>query len=206
MDDGHKIINFSIATLGDVSLVRNYFQEAEARGVYIVGSAGNTANAGSWNYSPDVTDIPGMFVVSSTRPYPDVTFDRGDYTLSVHNGVSFGHQVDFLGTGFRVAVTSNPDTDNHTGFYTINWGTSQAAPSVAGVIGSVLSVNSCLEAHDVEKLLKATACSDISGYSANQHGAGVVDQAAAVTRAREVYQLMARHLGLEMLAIDLQCF
>ncbi|MFK8057706.1 MAG: S8 family serine peptidase [Saprospiraceae bacterium] len=185
MDDGHKVLSFSISSLGESACVKNFVEEAVARGVFILGASGNNNRRNGWDYGSEINDIPGFFVVSSSRPNPTFTYNRDDYTLGVHSGVANGPEVDFLGTGFYVTVATNPDTDNYTGYYATEWGTSQAVTSVAGVLGSVLSVNSCLSHRDMENLLKLTACSDITGYSALDHGAGVVDQAAAVSRARQ---------------------
>lgn len=68
-------------------------------------------------------------------------------------------------------------------------GTSMASPYVAGVIGLMLSAEPKLTAAQINGILKATA-KPITGQNfdwANDHGFGVVDAAAAIDEAKNVY-------------------
>ncbi len=70
--------------------------------------------------------------------------------------------VEFLAQGFYVYSAGCPD-----GPLSIAYGTSIAAPHVAGIIGLILSVNPCLNYEDVVNIIQATS-TDVSQIGNNQ--------------------------------------
>lgn len=93
-------------------------------------------------------------------------------------------KVDICAPGYRVVSTS---TDNS---YINSWGTSFAAPIVAGVCALVASVNPCLTAKEIQDIVVSTADASIYDIPENEPyigllGSGRVDAYAAVLAAIE---------------------
>ena len=149
--------------------------------------AGNSSGPNNSTQTIGSDTTAGIFVVSSVRAFDlsgdEVVTPGEPYTLSVAQNHSSGPYVDLLAMGYRVSVASDPRFGY--GGYRVVWGTSQSAPLLAGVIGNMLSISDCLRPEDIERILESTACTDLDGYDSAANGAGLMDQAAAMNKARE---------------------
>jgi len=132
--DGRPIINASWTGTGLNSLAA---QEITENGTTLVLAAGNTAT--SMGHA-SIANIPGVILVSSVDMNNEyyITHARNEY-------------IDLCAPG---AFIPTPTVNNS---YTVCWGTSVAAPFVAGTIALLLSVNPNLTPAEIETILKNTA-------------------------------------------------
>lgn len=151
--------------------------EIYTNGTIIVAAAGN----GSTCNNPDMLVYPASYnhVISVTSVGPANNHERtigNPATTHQHNLM-----VDIAAPGYDlpVAITNN-------GFTTAN-GSSFAAPLVSGTIALMLAVNPCLNADQVEYILKQSADTIINTLNpqyAGRMGAGRLDAAKAVEMAK----------------------
>ncbi len=159
--DGHKIINASWSGTG---LTQAEAQEITENGAVLTLAAGNRPTSMShW----DIADIPGVINVSS------VDWDNNYYPNHARN-----EYVDLCAPGRQVAITFQGNG------YSYGWGTSNAAPMVAGTIALMLSVNPDLTPAEIELILKNTAAPINNAHLyPGLIGSGRLDAYAAVQAA-----------------------
>jgi len=141
-------------------------QEITDNGTVLILGAGNTPNA--INHSI-IANIPGVIVVSGVNQE-----DKHGPTNHTHNQF-----VDLCAPSVNI-----PTLDINNG-YTSGWGTSYASPTVAGIVGLMLSVNSCLTPSAIELILKNTTdpIADAANYPGTV-GTGRVNAFKAVKTAQ----------------------
>ncbi|MEL6944156.1 MAG: S8/S53 family peptidase, partial [Bacteroidota bacterium] len=164
--DERPIINVSWTGIGSPpNGVVAAAQEIVDGGTILVLGAGNSPNSNSHS---SYANIPGVINVSGV----DANNQHGP-TGHAHN-----QWVDLC--ALSTNVTSTYRNDNYGG----GWGTSFAAPQVAGVAALILSVNPCLTPAEVEDILKTTTepISDASSYP-NGLGTGRVNAYRAIEKA-----------------------
>ena len=162
--DGIKIINVSWTGIGsDPNLLA--VQEMTNNGVVLVFAAGNTPNSTSHSA---YANIPGVINVSGV----DATNNHGN-TGNAHN-----QWVDVCAMSENVTVCKPGNT------YGGEWGTSFAAPQVAGVVALIRSINNNLTPAEIENIIKSTTdpIADAHLYP-GQVGTGRVNAYKAVRAA-----------------------
>jgi subtilisin family serine protease len=133
-DHGARIINLSFENVTDSSTITAAAQDALARGVLVVASAGNCGCL-----APSAAN-PAILSVSAT------TATDGLASFS-----SRGQHVDISGPGIDVATTARG------GGYMLGYGSSMASPVVAGAAALVMATNPALTPGQVATLLAANA-------------------------------------------------
>ena len=134
--DGIKTINVSWTGIGSYPNILAV-QEMTNNGVVLVLSAGNTPNT---TQHSAYANIPGVINVSGV----DAT-NNHENTGHAHN-----QWVDVCVMSANVTVCKPGDT------YGSAWGTSFAAPQVAGVVALIRSINSNLSPAEIENIIKST--------------------------------------------------
>lgn len=160
VDNGAHIINLSVyAKLQPPASVEQALARAAARGVIVVGIAGNDAK-------PEVSypaKFPAVLAVAAT--------DQGDDLARFSNW------------GPEVAVAAPGDCISSFlpgGGIAVQRGTSFAAPHVAGTLALILSVNPGISADKALTLLRQS-CLDLGAQGPDEKfGAGLVDAGRAV--------------------------
>jgi len=178
--DGCRVINVSWTGTG---LQPSGAQEITDSGTVLVVSAGNNANTVCHS---TIADIPGVLCVSSV--------DRDN---NYYPGHARNQYVDLCAPG-REMVTTSAFLQ-----YRIVWGTSHAAPCVAGAAALVLSVNPLLSAAEVEDILKITTrpINNASSYP-GQIGTGCLDVYSAVQAAQTACTTPAITLNNQTITIN----
>ncbi len=182
-NDGVRVINMSWASGCSLN---NYCQsiidEIHDNGTIMVAAAGNGGTCGG----PTMLVYPAAYnhVISVTSVGADSSHERLNAA-----GVIVTHQhnefVDISAPGYTVPLIGP------TGSAGFSSGTSFASPLVTGTVGLMLAVNPCLNAEDVEFILKETA-TDISAINPNYIdviGAGLLNAQAAVEMAQNFSKL-----------------
>ena len=161
-DNGAKVVNVSYAVHGSTS-VQSAGQYLQGKGGLLINSAGNSG-------AVDTTLANGaMISVSAT--------DSADAKASWS---SFGNYVDVSAPGQGIWTTTRGG-----GYAAVN-GTSFSSPVTAGVVALMMSANPALKPSELENILKITAV-DLGATGTDQSfGAGRVNAAAAVQRARGI--------------------
>jgi subtilisin family serine protease len=171
VDNGADIINMSIFSNGrPPKRFEQALEDAVARGVIIVGIAGNQGNAQRGQAVAEVM-YPGrldeVLAVSATTD--------GDLLASFSNrgpGVAFcapGEGITTLTKGGTAATQS---------------GTSFAAPHVSGVLALMLSVNRSLSPAEAVRILEETATDLGTSGKDDMYGNGLVNALEAVREAQ----------------------
>ena len=182
-NDGVRVINMSWASGCSLN---NYCQsvidEIYENGTIMVAAAGNGGTCGG----ATMIVYPAAYnhVISVTSIGADSKHEKlnaaGAIVTHQHN-----MYVDIAAPGYTVPLIGPTGT---AGFSN---GTSFASPLVTGTIGLMLAVNPCLNAEDVEYILKETA-TDISALNPNYNGiigAGLLNAQAAVLMAQNFQKL-----------------
>jgi len=160
VDNGARIINLSIYANGKPPVVfENAVKRAAARGVIVVGIAGNDGK-GAVSYPGR---YPWVLAVSAT--------DRADHLARFSN---YGPEVAVSAPGNKV-LSLFPGGVSGTGS-----GTSFAAPHVAGTLALILSANPRLTPAAAVDVLKKTS---VPLGDPDRYGAGRVDANRAVALA-----------------------
>lgn len=181
-NDGVKVINMSWASgCSFNSYCQGVIDEIYTNGTIMVASAGNGGTCGgaaNFVYPANYNHVISVTSIGSNNNHE-----------KLHNGVLVTHQhnssVDISAPGYDVAVVGA-----YGAFFTAN-GTSFASPYVTGTISLMLAVNPCLNADDVELILKQTAV-NIDAQNPTYIGllgAGRLDAAAAVLMAKNYSKL-----------------
>ena len=158
-----NIINMSLGLDGPSHALRTSIYRAYRKGIVIVASSGNS---GPHNASIDVPAIyPETIAVAAT-----------DRQKRIPDFSSRGYGIDVSAPGDRIVST------NHLNGFSMDTGTSMAAPHVSGTIALMLSVDPQLSPDHIREILKETALPD---HHANiyEQGAGLIHAQAAVNRA-----------------------
>jgi serine protease len=185
-DHGANVINMSLGGRMAMGTLAKAVKYAHDKGVVVVAAAGNDGS-GRVSYP---ARYPGVIAVAATQ------FDESTTFYS-----NWGPQVDIAAPGGNTKVDQNGDgkpdgvlqhtivpTDTSKTDYLWFMGTSMASPHVAGV--AALIVGAGVRKPDaVEELLLATARkpkahADAASRVDDHYGAGVVDAAAALRKAR----------------------
>ena len=200
-DHGANVINMSLGGSFAVGTISSAVKYAHGKGVVIVAAAGNDGR-GRVSFP---ARYPGVIAVASTQ------FDEKTTFYS-----NWGPEVDIAAPGGNTRVDQNgdgkpdgvlqhtivPNDITHTDYL---WfmGTSMASPHVAGVAALIVGAG-VRRPEAVEQILLGTArkpksMANATGARIDDHyGAGIVDAAAAVAKAREGRG--AEELGLGMAA------
>jgi serine protease len=177
-----RVANLSLGGSGRCSReMQNALDEARARGVVVVASAGNLSQ-----------NVSGTVLASCQRVLVTASVGKGGEMASYSN---FGAGVTLAAPGGNAASDpgvlslgdsgkQRPMLDNT---YRRKRGTSMAAPHVAGTVALMLAANPGLTPAQVEALLRASARPFVRGTGkdcvAERCGAGMLDTAAAVSLA-----------------------
>lgn len=159
MANGASIVNASFRVSASPTVQAAARQFHDAGGLTVI-AAGNDSEQIS------TANVPEIITVSAT--------DANDLLASFSN---YGNIIDISAPGNAVLSTSN------AGGYKYSTGTSFAAPSTAGVLALIWSVDVSLTNTEVETILKQTAHDLGAAGWDPQYGEGRVDAAAAVTAA-----------------------
>ncbi|MBO6518347.1 MAG: S8 family peptidase [Bacteroidia bacterium] len=175
---GSKIISLSWNGIGmDRKTVERYVKD---HGVTFIIAAGNVAKA---EYHKQVWDIPGVIIVSSsTKTSPPISIYDGAF----HSAHSYYEGVDLLAPGHLLRSIRRNDGSSSM---KSNNGTSFAAPTVAGVVALIKSVNNDLTPAQIECIIKSTTQTNIENNSPSDDwygkiGTGILDAEAAVLEAQ----------------------
>jgi len=161
--DGCRVINVSWSSTGFYSYNILGMIEITNSGVVVTVSAGNSPTD---LYHSDIAHIPGVICVSGV-----------DSDNNYYPGYARNQYVDLCAPSRTMQTTSALLK------YRISWGTSFAAPCVAGAAALVLAANSELTAAQVENILKNTAAPINNASSYSGIGTGRLDVYAAVQAA-----------------------
>lgn len=170
IDNGAEVINMSFGGLGGSSGTRQQLiNEAHARGIVLVGGAGNDGMNAPF-YPAALDHVISVAATTSA--------DRKSGFSNYHSTVDLSAP----GSNIRVA--------GHTAGLSPNYhptqGTSFSCPIVAGLAGLMLSANPCLTPDELEAILKATA-DNIDAQNPSflgQLGAGRVNAGAALNQVK----------------------
>lgn len=167
VENGARVINLSIyARLRPPDHVQAAIRRAAARGVLLVGIAGNEARAGVGYFGC----LPEVVAVGAVA--------RGGRPAWFSNR---GPEVALAGPGVEV-VSFAPGGGIVTGS-----GTSYAAPHVAGTAALLLSLHPDLSLTELVELLTASAADVGAPGPDPATGAGLVDAGAAMAQARSFF-------------------
>jgi hypothetical protein len=159
------VINLSWKTSGDVALIRDAVAMAVARGAVVVCSAGNWPERADQPHYP--SDYPSVLSVGGVGP----DGRRADYSF-------FGSRVDVAAPGGSGAEDPQQNLSSAApgGGVQTDFGTSFAAPHVAGLAALVLSQDPTLTPPQVgERVTSAAVPVPDAGL-----GRGLIDAAAAL--------------------------
>lgn len=160
-DNGARVANISFSGVPGNATVQSAAQYMRSKGGYVVAAAGNSGGL------ENVAAHDSILAVSAT--------DENDARATFS---SYGPYVDVSAPGVNIYSAWSG------GGYGNYWGTSFSSPIVAGTAALVMSANSKLAPSDVDAILKSTA-TDLGASGFDQYfGAGRVDAAKAVAKAK----------------------
>ena len=171
---GAKVISMSIGYGAPSAVVRQALEQAYARGVVVVASAGNSGG-------PADSDGGGQSPESFPADYPGV--------ISVGAVDSSGAVADFSSDNLSVKVAApgvSVPAQGRDGQYWWVSGTSPACALVAGVAALIKSLYPSLPPDLVVSALTSTTTSRPSRGYDSQLGFGIVNAAAALAKAGEL--------------------
>ncbi|MDP6524120.1 MAG: S8 family serine peptidase [Kiritimatiellia bacterium] len=154
VDAGGKVLNLSLGTYGDSSILAEAVAYAAENGAVIVASAGNDAVEGVV-YPAAYDSVVAVGAIDGTGQHVYFS-NRGD-------------EVDLVAPGVAVeAATPDGGTADFTG-------TSASAPYVSGAIASVLSQDSSLTTDEAVEILVANADDRGAPGPDDEYGNGVLN-------------------------------
>ena len=163
VDNGADVINLSLGSSGDSSVIRAAVAHAEANDVVVVAAAGNGGHVGNPVTYPAA--IPEVVAVSATE-----SNDSRAY-FSNH------------GTWIDVAAPGSGIYSLHGAgdlVYASSSGTSMAAPYVAAAAALVRATSPTLTAAEIREVLRFTATDLGPAGKDDDFGSGLIDPLAAV--------------------------
>lgn len=172
VDHGADIVTMSLGVDGMSTVLQNAVTRASEHGVVMVAASGNSGDSH----------------VSFPASYPQViavgAVDESNRRASFSN---WGPGLELMAPGVQIYSTRGD-----SGYQYLS-GTSTAAPSVAGVVGLMLSVNPALTPVRIREVLNSTA-TDVSttGYD-DSTGWGVVNAFRAVENVSGPTVTITRH-------------
>lgn len=157
------IINMSLGLDGGSQALRTSISRAHHKGIVVVASSGNSG--------------PNNTVIDEPAIYPEtIAVAATDRQKRVPEFSSRGYGIDVCAPGDRIVST------NHQNGFSIDSGTSMAAPHVSGTIALMKNYNPDLSPNQIRELLKDTAL-QLSYADVFEQGAGLIDAQAAVEQA-----------------------
>ena len=161
-DNGAKVVNVSYAVHGSASVqtAANYLK---TKGGLLINSAGNSG-------ALDATLANNAMITVSATAIGDV---RASWS-------SFGDYVDVSAPGAGIWTTVRG------GGYAAVSGTSFSSPITAGVVALMMSANPALKPSELENILKTTSVDLGAAGADREFGAGRINAAAAVQKARSL--------------------
>ncbi len=214
---GYRVINCSWYNSCTYSSIQNALYE-EIRNIWntvVVSGAGNNRShcgnlaakiyPASYNSVVSVTSVGHIYdyghIDSSLGPvdWKDVHEEVVGDTLSAHH---HNEAVDICAPGYNIASTAITGQGINGGIYTIGWGTSFAAPQVAGTLVLILSINPCLSANEAGDILLSNSDPSIYSLPANYPyigllGQGRLDSYASATAAAETATLNLQNENID---------
>jgi len=184
-DHGAKVINMSLGGPMASSVLKNAVKYAHDKGVVVVCAAGNDGR-GKVSYP---AAYAAAFAVASTQ-FDETTAFYSNWGKEIAIATPGGNtRVDQNNDGMPDGVLQNTIVpgDIKRNDYLWFMGTSMASPHLAGVAALVISAG-VTNPDAVEKILKETARAPKMAPKdkENRYGAGIIDAAAAVKKARQV--------------------
>jgi serine protease len=182
-DHGAKVINMSLGGPIASSVLSKAVTYAHDKGVVVVCAAGNDGR-GKVGYP---AAYPHSIAVAATQ-FDETTTFYSNWGKEIDIAAPGGNtRVDQNGDGMMDGVLQNTVVPGNTSQndYLLFMGTSMASPHVAGVAALVVGAG-VTDPDQVEKILKDTSHAPRTKQkdSANRYGAGIIDAAAAVKKAR----------------------
>jgi subtilisin family serine protease len=194
IDHGAQIINLSVGGPTTSVTERRAVQYAVDHGALVVAAVGNEYEAGN----------PVEYPAALLQPFS--SGGVGGAGLAVTASTLDGRRAPFANTGSWISLAAPGDhilgavssassaltyprstlTGARSGLYGYGSGTSFAAPQVAGAAALVWGANPALTAQQVAQILKESASG--GGRWTPDLGFGVIDVAAAVSRAQQGLQ------------------
>lgn len=169
------IINLSLGGGGPSMAAAALYKQVYDMGIVVVASAGNDA----LNYLAYPASYPGVFSVSAT----DINDDLSSYS-------NYGPNIDLAApggdsNGTVLSTYVDASSGQRVASYDYLRGTSMAAPHVSGVFALMKSINSGLQASDINALLQNGDLTNDMGSTGrdDDYGFGLMDAKKAVDQA-----------------------
>ncbi|MEZ5280665.1 MAG: S8 family serine peptidase [Acidimicrobiales bacterium] len=165
-DHGADVINLSLGSTTNSTVVASAIDYAIAEGVVVVAASGNSGNAGNPTMYPAALD--NVLSVGSVN---------SSLTRSGFSG--YGSWLDVVAPGEGILSLHHGGDSS----YAYANGTSMASPHASAAVALLLAADPTLSPAEVRSILKATAV-DLGPVGDDvQYGAGFVDPAAAILSA-----------------------
>lgn len=194
VEHGANVINLSLGcdprtwNCPPSAILMRAIEYARAAGVAVVAAAGNYGAGGGPVMSP--ANYPGVIAVGAT----DRQNRRASYS-------AFGRELDLVAPGGDGSGCIHAPTLRDKGGHACVFGTSFAAPHVAGVIALMLAAGSAGNGEEAEHLLQMTAV-DLGGPGFDvDTGWGLVDAYAAVSSGIPLVFAVAEETSGRLLAV-----
>ena len=165
IDNNLDIVNFSLQTTVDNSVLRNAVQKAYENNILLVASSGNKGGT----KKTDTVTYPAAYDKVISVAAVDKNGERASYS-------STGKRIDISAPGESVYTTVQ------SGLYFLADGTSMAAPHVSGVAALVLDSQPNLNVEEVRSILLK---SKIPLGNPKLYGKGIIDAQKAIKFSRE---------------------
>jgi len=206
-----KVVNISMgSTCCESQTEANIFEDIWNKGVTVVVAAGNgvfqsETNSNNYFWPASYEHVISVSSVGSYHKYGFIDPQGKEYDVRDVHEVALGHSdythqhndsIDIVAPGYSVARLVGFDE------YKLGYGTSYAAPMVAGTVALMHDVYPDIQPDDVKRILQETAV-DISHIPENQAydgllGAGRLNAYAAVLKAECEYNNNPGGLDLYM--------
>ena len=188
---------FAPSTYIDDAVSNALYFGRDNKGCVVIFSVGN--EGGTIQYPANSN--PDILAVGAANPCGQ-RVTKGDCINDIW-GSNFGSQLDVVAPGIRITTTGHPVAGSEPGYdpavpYTqLFYGTSAAAPAVAGIAALILSKNPTLTGLEVRNIIESTA-QKTGGYAyaaapgrnngtwQQEMGYGFVNAAAAVAATQRV--------------------
>lgn len=162
VNNGAHVITVSYFNIAGVKEVKEACEYAATKNIIVVIATGNSGKEISLNAAKNVIIVSG-----STAS--DTIWDKSNY----------GSCVDLTAPCEKVGLAGITPNQYGTGS-----GTSYAAPTVAGVVALIKSINLTLSFIEAKKIL-LDSCDKLLDAPVNKQGAGRVNALSAVNRAKD---------------------